>query len=297
MHDCSPYGHLVVNGKGILPTILARRVGTCVKVTERLLAELKEHGVYSVRPDGSIFSQRMIRDEHKRDVRAAGGYKSLENPNVPRRKIRVEDGTKDTLPPSPSSPSPSSPSSTSPSSDSTNPLFVRDFETVWALYPKRSGDNGKQKAYRAYVARRRLGVTASELLAGVERYAAYVEATSKVGTQFTKMAATFFGPDGNYLESWELPPPRANNGSQGHPLTKAVGSNLLAAVELIARVRKAATVHNTYSGTRGFPPGWESAFDTLELRVIKAIQTGRILNETNEGTLVSQVAKALGGAE
>ena len=43
------------------------------------------------------------------------------------------------------------------------------------------------------------------MLEGVKRYAAYVRATGSVGTQFVKQAATFFGPDRHFEESWQAP--------------------------------------------------------------------------------------------
>lgn len=53
------------------------------------------------------YSSRMVRDEYIRQKRMAGGYKSLENQNVPRRKGENDkidkDINKDTLFPSPSS--------------------------------------------------------------------------------------------------------------------------------------------------------------------------------------------------
>lgn len=75
-----------------------------------------------------------------------------------------------------------------------------DFETAWAAYPKRP-NNSKTKARRAYLARRKAGVTAEALLAGVRAYAAYV-AREGVAPQFIKHAATFFGPDEHWLTEY-----------------------------------------------------------------------------------------------
>lgn len=84
-----------------------------------------------------------------------------------------------------------------------------DFEQVWAAYPKRAGSNSKQDARKAWAARVRSGVDPAELAAGVERYAKYMRATGKEGTEYVKQAATFFGLGEHWKESWETP---ANSG-------------------------------------------------------------------------------------
>lgn len=74
------------------------------------------------------------------------------------------------------------------------------------------------------------------------------------------------------------------------------GGKVLAATELVQRLKK-VTQPNPYGGGMGLGAGWQDGFTPLELRVIKAIGTARILNDVNEGTLVSQLAKALEEAE
>lgn len=75
------------------------------------------------------------------------------------------------------------------------------------------------------------------LLAGVQRYARYCEATGRVGTEYVKQGRTFFGPGRHFEEPWELPSglgarpgparARANAGEQGY-------ANALAALEDLA---------------------------------------------------------------
>jgi hypothetical protein len=79
------------------------------------------------------------------------------------------------------------------------------FDAIWDAYPKRAGGNPKATALKAFSARLREGVNASDMLAGVERYARYVAATGKVGTEYVKQASTFFGPDRHWDESWDIP--------------------------------------------------------------------------------------------
>lgn len=92
-----------------------------------------------------------------------------------------------------------------------------DFEEAFQHYPKRIGGNPKSKAAKAWAARRAAGVEPLVLGAGMRRYAAFVKATGKDGTQYVMQAATFFGPDEHYLEPWTVPaivvtPPRFRPG-------------------------------------------------------------------------------------
>ncbi|HAH0925103.1 TPA: helix-turn-helix domain-containing protein [Escherichia coli] len=83
--------------------------------------------------------------------------------------------------------------------------YSNDFEQAWQAYPKRAGGNSKAAAWKAWKARIKDGVTTVEMLAGVNRYAAYVRATGSAGTQYVKQAATFFGPDRHFEEAWQTP--------------------------------------------------------------------------------------------
>jgi len=83
--------------------------------------------------------------------------------------------------------------------------YSPEFETAWQAYPKRAGGNSKSGAFKAWKARLKDGVKPEDMLAGVKRYAAYARATGSIGTQFVKQAATFFGPDRHFEESWQAP--------------------------------------------------------------------------------------------
>ena len=78
------------------------------------------------------------------------------------------------------------------------------FDQVWYTYPKRNGDNPKRKAFRAWQARIKDGASEDEMRAGVLRYRKWCEASGKIGTEMVKQAATFFGPDKSFLESWDV---------------------------------------------------------------------------------------------
>lgn len=83
--------------------------------------------------------------------------------------------------------------------------YSPEFETAWQAYPKRAGGNSKSAAFKAWKARLKDGVKPEDMLAGVKRYAAYARATGSVGTQYVKQAASFFGPDRHFEESWQAP--------------------------------------------------------------------------------------------
>lgn len=89
------------------------------------------------------------------------------------------------------------------------------FERAWRNYPKRAGGNSKKEALKAWTARVQSGVDPAELAAGVERYARYIRATGKEGTEYVKQASTFFGPNEHWKESWEIPAPSNGGRSAG----------------------------------------------------------------------------------
>ncbi|HFP9449355.1 TPA: helix-turn-helix domain-containing protein [Raoultella ornithinolytica] len=83
--------------------------------------------------------------------------------------------------------------------------YSPEFETAWQTYPKRAGGNSKSAAWKAWKGRLKDGVKPEAMLAGVKRYAVYARATGSIGTQYVKQAASFFGPDRHFEESWQAP--------------------------------------------------------------------------------------------
>jgi len=114
MHEGSPYGHLKVGDKVILPSNLARMVGDSAEVVADWLLELSQAGVYETTDEGVIYSKRMIRDENLRQIRAAGGSKGGNPALMDKGKVNLEDKQKPT------------PSSTSSSSSSSKKEKVAD---------------------------------------------------------------------------------------------------------------------------------------------------------------------------
>ncbi len=79
------------------------------------------------------------------------------------------------------------------------------FSDCWAAYPKRTGGNSRKEAEKAYRARLKTGVDPADMLAGVQRYAAYIRGTEREGTAYVKQTATFFGTGEHWLEAWAIP--------------------------------------------------------------------------------------------
>ncbi|HFV9276881.1 TPA: helix-turn-helix domain-containing protein [Enterobacter asburiae] len=97
--------------------------------------------------------------------------------------------------------------------------YSNEFEQAWQAYPKRAGGNSKAAAWKAWKARIKDGVSTVEMLAGVNRYAAYVRTTGSAGTQYVKQAATFFGPDRHFEESWQAPSGAVSGRPGGLPVS------------------------------------------------------------------------------
>lgn len=64
----------------------------------------------------------------------------------------------------------------------------QEFETLWAMYPKKQG---KDKAYGYYEKARKSGTTYDEVLKGIEDYRAFIR-VSDTDMQYVKMGSTFF---------------------------------------------------------------------------------------------------------
>lgn len=105
--------------------------------------------------------------------------------------------------------------------------YPDDFEAAWSSYPKRAGGNPKKSAYKAWSARRKQGVPAETIRAGVERYAKYIRAKGDERTEFVMQAKRFFGPNAEYDNDW-MPPavrtPQRHDGRMGFAQPLPVGS-------------------------------------------------------------------------
>jgi len=73
MHECRPYGHLSRNGAPIPEASVSELIKVPLPAYRKAVEELEANGVFSRLADGTIYSRRMVRDEHIREVRAAAG--------------------------------------------------------------------------------------------------------------------------------------------------------------------------------------------------------------------------------
>ena len=93
--------------------------------------------------------------------------------------------------------------------DATRPTNgTLDFDAFKAVYPKRAGNQPWRRAMQAATKRITEGYTFDDIFAGAMRYAAFCEATDKTNTEFVMQAATFLGPERNFLKDWDPPRPR-----------------------------------------------------------------------------------------
>lgn len=102
------------------------------------------------------------------------------------------------------------------------PEYPEDFEQAWEAYPARHGGNPKKDAFKHWSARRREGVPAEDMLAGVERYAAHLKATGKIGSEYVMQAVRFFGTSRQYAEPWPVGPAPQQAKPNGRPSINAV---------------------------------------------------------------------------
>lgn len=104
MHDGEPRGYLTAGGVPIDDATLARMVGAPLAKVRRWREELEQRGVFSRTDAGVIYSRRMVKDEHIRQVRAAAGkqggnpalldkQKSKQSPNHPPNQTGEQNPT------------------------------------------------------------------------------------------------------------------------------------------------------------------------------------------------------------
>ncbi len=98
-----------------------------------------------------------------------------------------------------------------------------EFVELRREYPKRSGSQRWHDALGAFRARVREGVSPQAILAGVQRYAAFIRATGKERTDYVQQAATFLGKNKGYELPWALP---AKPETAGDRLKRAVNGGL-----------------------------------------------------------------------
>ena len=95
--------------------------------------------------------------------------------------------------------------SSSTSSSSPTSVYDTAFSAFWKAYPRRAGGNPKAAARKAWETRVEEESVAI-LQHGAERYAAYCEATEKVGTEYVKQAVSWLSPKfEGWAQDWGAP--------------------------------------------------------------------------------------------
>ena len=84
--------------------------------------------------------------------------------------------------------------------------YENEFTEWWDIYPRRAGSNPRARASTMYCARRKEGVTDTDLFDGVKRYRRYCEATDRVGTEYVMQACRWLGPnEEGWTQDWTAP--------------------------------------------------------------------------------------------
>lgn len=177
MHEATPRGFLVVNGKAVNERQLASLSGGSVDDVRACLAELLEAGVYSVDEQGTIFSRRMVR-ETERSVKASDNGKMGGNPILlDKREVKPEDkgevkthwhmDSSNRVPPSTTAPTEQEEASTREVGTEPQARLEFDME-FWPAYPHKVAKVG---ALTAFIKARKT-VELDAIMAGVARYAA-----------------------------------------------------------------------------------------------------------------------------
>jgi hypothetical protein len=90
-----------------------------------------------------------------------------------------------------------------PATVSRDEKLANDFEEVWAVYPRRPGMS-KSDSFKKWKALIKAGNGPETILAGVVRYANYVQ-YKQTEPEFIKQPATFFGPGKHFESDWSTP--------------------------------------------------------------------------------------------
>ena len=85
----------------------------------------------------------------------------------------------------------------SPAPSASPSVLEREFESIWAEYPRRQE---RKDAFAAYCSARKQGTTAEQIAKGVRAYCAYIE-RNRVDPKYIKQGGTFFRQQG-WSDDW-----------------------------------------------------------------------------------------------
>lgn len=169
MHEATPRGSLLVNGKQVNPSHMLGLMGVAPKDATVLLAELEDAGVFSRDPDGTIYSRRMRR-EAERSAEAKAYGKLGGNPKLKGGvKPKDNDQTNTYM-------AFGSSILEVPQTEETGGSARDEFaEAFWPAYPHKVGEVRARDAFGA--ARERASL--EDILAGLDRYKATKPAATR----------------------------------------------------------------------------------------------------------------------
>lgn len=139
---------------------------------------------------GNALRQQRFRDKHKQPTVTSRNAVTLPDQD----KTKTREDSKNTT------------AATRPMRNGPAPEFSR-FKLT---FPARAGSQPWNRALKAINARIAEGHSWAEILAGAERYSAFIVATGKLNTEYTMQAAAFCGPDKHFLQPW-TPPAKAES--------------------------------------------------------------------------------------
>lgn len=168
--EAEPIGYVVLNGKTLSETDIARLAGADVSEVSTLLNELSGNAVFSRDRNGRIYSRRMVRDA-KRSAESRKNGKMGGNPTLGKQKGNLlgvnppdNPGDKTHMPIA---------NSQKTRRESAKALSVgADFERFWNAYPARTGyANPKKPAADKFASKIRDGTDPEAIIRGAEAYA------------------------------------------------------------------------------------------------------------------------------
>lgn len=193
--ESDPTGYVLVNGRTLSATDLARLTGAPEADVQAALAELDLNGVFSRDRNGRIYNRRMVRDA-KETIKNRKNGKLGGNPSLRKQTEKPPpDNPSDNLGDKAHKPEArgqrevereESKSQTTHPNGRAPPGAVIDFEFAefWRAYPRRDDRGHALKAYR--VARKRIGQEV--LVAAARRYS---EERAGQDPKYTALAATW----------------------------------------------------------------------------------------------------------
>ncbi len=207
MHEATPRGSLVVNGRALAPRQIAALAGTGVDEVTAYLAELEDAGVFSRADDGTIFSRRMQRDVEKEAADKANGSKGG-NPRLKQDKqgvnppVKTEDKGEDKAQKPEARDQKDLPESKSSTTNvrsvgkPTRPAPYADFDEFWKAYPHRGeASDPKKPAKEKFERAVKRGADPAAIISGAKRFAEIERRAGRAGTEKCAQAVTWLNQE------------------------------------------------------------------------------------------------------